>query len=331
MKELINNLTLSFAFFLFLGLNSSANNAAANIAVVDKAITENTLTGNTRTDNVLTDTPLGQETLLNSLDCPCPQLLAHRGASGNHPDSSLLAFQKAKLFQSDVLELDVHLSKDGHIVISHDASLKRTTGKDIDIADTDLKTIQAADAGFTFKDKQGHYIYRGKSIRTITLESLLKAFPRDRYNIELKANDIKLADKLWAFIKKHQLQKRVIVASAHSDVLHHYRSIKSDDALTSAHTSEIIAAYFSSIIGSDIEQREYDILQIPHNFLTKSMVDFFHKNGIPVQVWTVNKERDIKRMLAIGVDGIMTDFPERALPIYIAQGLKESKENNLEL
>lgn len=261
----------------------------------------------------------GDSTYPTIFTCPCPQLIAHRGASGNYPESTLLAFEKAIEFNTNILELDVHLSKDGEIIVAHDKSLARTTGEDLFIKDLILSDIKATDAGFMFQNESGNHPYRGKGLSVLTLIELYNAFPNERFNIELKAGSVELAEKVWAFVKDNHLESKVVVASAHSNALIHYRSIKTSSAISSAHTTEIISAYIHAFFNWSIKNPDYRILQIPHNYLTSNMVKFFHANNLVVQVWTVNDPKDISRMLEIGVDGIMTNYPERAAPIFKAR------------
>lgn len=257
------------------------------------------------------------------LDCPCPQIIAHRGASGSFPDSSLLAFEKALDLHTDILELDVHFSNDQHIIVSHDETLLRTTGKNILIAKEKLKHIKQHDVGYTFSDLSGAFPFRGQGLEVLTLDELVKHFPNARFNIEIKPDDPELARALANFVKKHQLVDRVVVASKHTLALESYRKYAPETALTSANLNEIVLAFLKWFYKGDLRQEPYQLLQIPYKFTNKSLVDYFHRNGKVVHVWTVNHEQDIRRMLQIGVDGVMTDFPERAYPIYVEFGLRQ--------
>ncbi len=249
-------------------------------------------------------------------DCPCPHLIAHRGASGPYPDSSILAFKKALELDTDILELDVHLSKDKHIIVSHDASLMRVTGTNKRVDESTLEEIKQEDAGFSHKNENGEFSFRGLGLEVITLGELVDAFPRQRFNVEIKPNSKELAEALNTFVRERELQHRMVVASKHPDALEHYRSIKHPDAITSSHLKEIIHAYASWLIGQDLKNVSYDLLQLPYIFMNKSLVDYFHSQGLAVHVWTVNATKDIEHMLEIGVDGVMTDFPNRARDIF---------------
>jgi len=259
----------------------------------------------------------------NYLDCPCPHIIAHRGASGTYPDSSLLAFEKALELHTDILELDVHFSKDKHIIVSHDETLLRTTGKNLLIAREILTHIKQQDVGYSFADHNGTFPFRGKGLEVLTLDEMVKHFPSARFNIEMKPDNPELAKTLAKFIKKHELANRVVVASKHTLALESYRQHAGEKALTSANLNEIVLAYIRWLYKGDISKEPYQLLQIPHRYLNKSMVDYFHKNGKVVHVWTVNHPEDIRRVLLIGVDGVMTDHPELAYPIFVELKLRE--------
>ena len=171
----------------------------------------------------------------DSFDCPCPQILAHRGASGDFPQSTDLAFQKALDMGADILELDVHLSKDGHIIINHDSDLSNTAGVSDDIRDLTLNEIKALDAGYMFtKDGGDTYPYRGQGLEFLTLSELIMLFPGTRLNVEMKVNDDELAEELWSVIQDNNFQGNIVVASQKDGVMDHFRDISDGDVYTSA-------------------------------------------------------------------------------------------------
>jgi glycerophosphoryl diester phosphodiesterase len=269
-----------------------------------------------------------QPKVIKYFDCPCPHLIAHRGASGSYPDSSLLAFEKALELKADILELDVHLSKDKHIIVNHDSSLLRTTGLDSEIESLSSHEISNTDAGFTFQTDAGEFPFRGKDVKPITLKELVEAFPNSRFNIEIKPNSTQLAKALNKFITKQNLHDRVVVASKHAYALEYFRertkNNKNKPVTTSAHLNNIIWAYIYWIFNIDMnkEDTSYELLQLPYQLVNRSVVDYFHRQGIQVHVWTVNDKKAIKNMLSIGVDGIMTDYPELAYPLFVEQGFR---------
>lgn len=263
-----------------------------------------------------------EENKSHYFDCPCPHLIAHRGASGSYPDSSLLAFEKALEFHTDILELDVHLSKDRKIIVSHDDSLLRISGLDWKISEEKLNKLKKADIGATFQSSDGAFPYKNSGLQVLTFHELVTAFPQARFNIELKPNDAQLATTLRKYILKKNLGDRVVVASKHALALETYRKTDQPASMTSAHLNDIVWAYIYWFFNKDLKDTPYELLQLPYQYVNKSLVDYFHKHNKKVHVWTVNDTADIRRMLSIGVDGVMTDHPELAYPIFVELGLR---------
>src|SRR5690606_16284695 len=113
-----------------------------------------------KADEIDTNKPLNKQEMTSYMDCPCPQLIAHRGASGNYPDSSLLAFEKGLAFNSDIPELDVNLSTDNDVIVTHDDTLLLITGEDLVGTNTSLDRIKQANVAATLRDENGHFPFR---------------------------------------------------------------------------------------------------------------------------------------------------------------------------
>lgn len=241
------------------------------------------------------------------------EILAHRGASGMYPQGTWLAFQKALEQGSDQLELDVHLSKDQHIIINHDADLLANVGITDAIKDLTLAQLRALDAGHEFSSDGGaSYPFRGLGLSLLTLNELFDYFPHEQFNIEIKANDKVLSEKLWALIEQQNLQDSVVVASQHTKAMNHFRDVSNGDVKTSATIAELVLASvaWSSGFGWAYKPK-FDVAQIPYAIITKPYINFFHKKGVRVDVWTVNDMDDIERSLDLGVDSIIGDYPDR--------------------
>ena len=127
---------------------------------------------------------------MNDFLSPLPRVVAHRGDSHNFPENTMPAFLSAVNMGIDVVETDVHLTKDGEIVIWHDPTLERNTdGKGV-IEEHTLSELRVYDAGYTFtKDSGRTYPFRGQGIHISTLEEVLEACPGQRFNIDLKTDD----------------------------------------------------------------------------------------------------------------------------------------------
>src|SRR5438128_68162 len=119
-------------------------------------------------------------------DLPRPLLFAHRGASAHAPENTLAAFELGSRTGADVLELDVHLTRDQRVVVIHDATVDRTTDGKGAVAELDYAALARLDAGARFRPGSG-FPFRGKRLGLPLLEEVLAAFPRAAFNIEIKA------------------------------------------------------------------------------------------------------------------------------------------------
>ena len=241
------------------------------------------------------------------------EILAHRGASGHYPQGTWLAFQKALDQGADQLELDVHLSKDSHIIINHDSDLEANVGINDAIKDLTLAQLQSLDAGHEFsKDNGASYPFRGIGLSLLTLPEFMDYFPHEKINIEIKANDKALAEKLWELIEARDMQDNVVVASQHTKAMNHFRDVSDGDVKTSATIAELVLASVAWSTGFGWAYKpKFEVAQIPYAIITQPYINFFHKKGVRADVWTVNDMDDIERSLDLGVDSIIGDYPDR--------------------
>ncbi|WP_444917617.1 glycerophosphodiester phosphodiesterase [Microbulbifer sp. JMSA003] len=240
-------------------------------------------------------------------------ILAHRGASGEFPQSTALAFDVALEQGADILELDVHLSKDQNIIINHDADLEKNAGVLDKIEDLTLGEIKALDAGYQFTlDNGNSYPYRNQGHTFLTLNELFERYPNTIFNIEIKPNNKVLSEKLWQVIVDYRMEKQVTVASQHRKAMIHFRDISGGEIRTSATIGELIEASlaWSSGFGWAFKP-DFDVAQLPYSITTKPYVRFFQNKGVAVDIWTVNDMKDIERCISLGVDGIIGDYPDR--------------------
>jgi len=220
---------------------------------------------------------------------PRPIVFGHRGASGERPENTLISFERALEHGADVIETDVHLSRDGEVVVLHDADLARTTDGAGEVGSLDYGDIARLDAGHRFTVADGAAPFRGRGVRVPRLEEAFARFPGVRFNIELKHADTRLAS---AAVRERA--SGVALGASVADVLGFVRA-----ALDGAAPPPGPLA-----------------LQIPAEFLgrplvTPELLAFAHAHGVQVHVWTVNDTAEMRRLLALGVDGIMSDFPGR--------------------
>jgi len=244
-----------------------------------------------------------------------PEVIAHRGGAGQWPGETLYAYERAAKLGVDVLELDIHSTRDGVLVLMHNASVDETTDGRGAVHRHSLAELKRLDAGYRWTADGGKtFPYRGKGITAATLEEVFRAFPRMRMNIEIKQSEPPLVDALCDMIGRHGMEERVLVASFSQEVIERFRA-RCGRVATSASTRELLEfrAGSDSIVGRRLRP---DALQVKDRVsvvrvLTERVVRRAHspRVNLPVHAWTVNDIDDMRRMINLGVDGIITDYP----------------------
>lgn len=250
-----------------------------------------------------------------------PLVLAHRGGAALAPENTLVAFQNAVNLGADALELDVHTTADGAVVVIHDDTVDRTTDGKGAVHDLTLAELRQLDAGYHFTPDDGQtFPYRGQGVTIPTLEEVLTAFPDMRVNIEIKQTDPPMEAAVKGVIDRAGAQDRVLVGSEHDDVLDRFRALAPAIA-TSAATGEVRTFYLAQLLRiSAIYRPVADAFQVPEysgstHVVTPSFIDAAHHHGAKVHVWTVNDAETMRRLLDMGVDGIITDRPDVAVAV----------------
>ena len=263
----------------------------------------------------------------NSFLDPMPRVVAHRGDSANYPENTLEAFLSAATLGVDVIETDVHLTKDKHLVIWHDPTLERNTNGFGTLESHTLSELEKLDAGYTFTTDGGKtFPFRGKGIKLCTLDQALKACPEERFNIDLKSKEPEIVDEFIRVIRDNHAEDRVCGASFHFSNLRKLRE-KAPEILTSITTLEVIPkVLFKSFYSSEPFKRK-TIFQVPVKqgcikVITKDFIDKMHKKNAVIMVWTINKKEDMQQLFSLGVDTIMTDNPRLLISVAKDMNLK---------
>lgn len=250
-----------------------------------------------------------------------PLVIAHRGGTGIFPENTLYAFENSWKLGVDILELDIHETADGKLVVIHDKTVDRTTDGEGNIREKTLEEIKKLNAGYKFsKDGGQTFPLREQKITIPTLEEVFKALPDARFNIEMKPESPTIADSLCKLIRSHNLSEKVIVASVSQSNLNDFRQ-KCSEVATSASASEVLKyfTYYKMGSGENYAPQMASIQTLRRLFglqvVSKEFVEISHKLNLQVHVWTINKEEDMQQLLEIGVDGIMTDYPDKLLEV----------------
>ncbi|MBT8371381.1 MAG: glycerophosphodiester phosphodiesterase [Desulfobacterales bacterium] len=248
-------------------------------------------------------------------------VIAHRGGRSLGPESTLYTFRRAVELGVDVLEIDLHSTKDGELVILHDATLERTTNATGTARNYTLAELKKFDAAYHWSPQNSRvYPLRDKQIKIPTLAEVFETFSETRLNIEIKESQPDVLPALCQLIRDYHMSKKVMVASFDADVLKEFRSLCPEVA-TSAGASE--ATFFYALQKMHLEAAyspEVNALQVPVAYgdlevVNKRFLEAAHKRNLRVHVWTVNNRDSMKRLLKLGVDGIMTDYPDRLIEL----------------
>jgi len=245
-----------------------------------------------------------------------PRNIAHRGASGLAPENTLPAFEEAVRHGADWIELDVHETSDGQVVVIHDDRVDRTTDGQGEVARLTLTELKALDAGYRMSPDGVSFPFRGQGVTIPTLEEVLTALPSSRFIVEMKPGDPSFAARVLEVVDRAGARDRVLLAGFDDDVVRRAREL-APDVLTSMGQGEALRMQIMLRMGLGAFWRPpADVAQLPERYqglpvVTEALIRLAHRKGVPVHVWTVNEASEMRRLAALGVDGIITDYPDR--------------------
>lgn len=256
------------------------------------------------------------------------EVIAHRGGGLEAPENTLTAFEhSANLYDEMVFELDVHLSRDGEVIVIHDPTVDRTTDGHGPVGQMNAREIAKLDAGYRFSSDGGKtFPFRGKGARHPLLSEVLRAFPRNRVSIEVKHAYPSFEDKVINIIQKAGADDRVVLAGEDHLVLERLRKY-APHMCSGFSKKEIFITFLADKVRlPGLAPRRGDVLQIPlfHGNLpvySSRLLLNSHRQGKFLHVWTVNDEATMRYLVSEGVDGLITDAP--SLLLSIARQLKK--------
>jgi len=230
----------------------------------------------------------------------------------------MLAFSMAVVkYNTDVLEMDVHSTKDGEIVVIHDKTLERTTNGKGRIREHTYEEIKKLDAGYWFKDKEKNdYLYRGKGLKIPRLIDVFETFPDLRFNIEVKQKNPPIEKKVIKIIREKGLTNRIILGSALVSVSKKLKK-SAPDIASFCHKWDVILFYIlhklhlgcfyrpiHQALQPSANTKVFVVAQLP-------IIKAVHKKGMLFHAWVINDEKRMEELIGMGVDAIMTDYPGR--------------------
>jgi glycerophosphoryl diester phosphodiesterase len=233
---------------------------------------------------------------------PRPLVFAHRGGSALAPENTIAAFDNGLALGADGIELDVHLSRDGVVVVHHDRLLERTTSMTGLLAERTAAELRRANIP--------------------TLADVLARYRHARVIVEMKVNRPALASATVAVVRSAGAVDRVCLGSFGLRVLREARAIEPAIA-TSAAREEVRWALYRSWFRWPVDGNGYSGYQVPElagrtRVVSPRFIEYAHAAGLGVQVWTVDSPDDARRLIGWGVDALITDRPDVIVPIVAA-------------
>lgn len=246
--------------------------------------------------------------------------LAHRGFSANYPENTMAAFRAAVDAGCDGLELDVHLSADGEVVVLHDDTLERTTDGFGPVSARSLAELQALDAGSWMSPR-----FAGEHIPHLDEVLALAAETGILLNIEIKNTgeyNAPLVEKVLAMVQERNLESQVLLSSFHCGTVE--AAAKLDPKIVSAllYSNPLIRAIsLCRKGGMRAVHPAYQLL-----FYNPLLLRLCRAKGLMVNVWTVNLPEDMRRLIRMGVDGIITNYPDLLAQVLLEERVGTLKE-----
>jgi glycerophosphoryl diester phosphodiesterase len=237
-----------------------------------------------------------------------PLRLAHRGSRVLWPENTLTAFQGAVDHGCIYIETDLHVTKDRKIVIFHDDTLERVTNGSGEIKDWNWQDLQKLDAAYHFKPEED-YPLRGKGIGIPSLEEVMATFSRVNFNLDLKQQGIE--ETVAECINRHGYHDRVLIASFHGVRTRRCRRLLKHPTATSAGALKVLWCWTGSRFGLAFKPGaatfQVPVRQAGLTILDQKFIDSAHGTGVQVHAWTIDDPGEMKRLLDMGIDGIVTD------------------------
>jgi glycerophosphoryl diester phosphodiesterase len=262
---------------------------------------------------------------------PVPLIIAHQGGDGVWPGDTMFAFENAVAIGSDVLEMDAHITKDGHIVLMHDEEVDRTTNGTGLIEDLTLDEIKGLDAAYDWSiDDGATFPHRGQGIQVPTLDEVFEKFPDMRYVIEIKLTANPIDKPLCDLIRRYDMQDRVLISSFHDQAMKNFRTICPEVATSAAREEVRNYVLLGKALLWGFIAPDYQTVQPPWDpeeslgitIMTERFIRESHQKRLHIEPWTVNDPGLMRQYIEWGVDGIITDRPDLMIEVLKEMGLR---------
>ena len=251
-------------------------------------------------------------------DSSRPQVFAHRGGCDLGPENTITAFDLGMAAKADGLELDVHLSADGVVVVHHDETLDRTTDALGPVAARTADELARVDAGYHF-ERGGAFPFRGRGIGVPALADVLRRYRGVPTIIEVKVYTAAMGDAVAREIRRANALDYVCVAGYGAASARAARAALQGVPASACH-AEVRLALYRSWLRWPVRRAPYHTYQVPEfaegtRIVSPRFIRHAHQAALKVQVWTVDDEADMRRLLAWGVDGLISNRPDVAVRV----------------
>lgn len=238
-----------------------------------------------------------------------PNIIAHRGAKACAPQNTIPSFERAVVDRADGFETDVHLTKDGVLVICHNYDIDETSDGTGFIEKLTLEELRAFDFGAWYGEE-----FKGTRIPTLNeFLDVAKKADIKVLNIELKRPPSRLkemVEKTLAAVEEYGLTDRLLISSFSVQILHYIKKIAPTVRTGFLYPSNNPQACYPVLWpAAMVRYTKCDAIHPLHKLVSAPLVSWAHKKGLQINVWTVNEEEDVKRLLLLGTDGLITDNP----------------------
>lgn len=261
-------------------------------------------------------------------------IIGHKGAAGYAPENTLVSFQKAMDLGADMIEVDVHLSKDGEIIVFHDEELDRTTNGTGKIHSLTLAEIKELDAGSWYSSE-----FAGEKVPTLS-ETIDLIHGKMGLIIDIKSRGHGFydgfAEKVVDIIVEKGAKEWCIVQSYEQEYLEHAyaedSTIQMKKLMMGEDESPLLSFYINSksFMTNRHKHHFYQTINPHYTTVSNRRVFRLHARGYQIYTYVVNERVDMIKMLNMAVDGIITDYPDRAIEIRKEVEEREKKESQEE-
>lgn len=250
-------------------------------------------------------------------------VFAHRGGARLWPENTLLAFAGAVDLGADALEMDVFFTADRVPVVLHDSTVDRTTDGTGPVSSFSLERLQHLDAGFRFRPLDGadeEFPYRGQGVRIPTLREVFDEFPGIHTIVEIKENDTRLADAMIDLVREFNRENRTLIGSFHREMLQYVRESAPEIATHGSEREVIMLLVASWLRLEGVISPAYEAVLVPQRsgpipVTTRRFIRGAQGRNLHVGAWTINDPEEMRELVRLGIDGLVTDRPDLALGI----------------